>query len=80
MCQQSQKAKYTGRVDYIIQLPVPMDQATNAGIRLTVAANARRPVSASTYSGGWGWGHDRPIFGSSFQGSAVGNAVFFFFL
>lgn len=52
VCQQSQKAKYTGRVDYIIQLPVPMDQATNAGIRLRVAANARRPVSASTYPGG----------------------------
>lgn len=31
VCQQSQKAKYTQRVDYIIQLPVPMDQATNAG-------------------------------------------------
>uniref|UniRef100_A0A3B5K7V1 Ubiquitin carboxyl-terminal hydrolase n=1 Tax=Takifugu rubripes TaxID=31033 RepID=A0A3B5K7V1_TAKRU len=30
VCQQSQKAKYTQRVDYIIQLPVPMDQATNA--------------------------------------------------
>ncbi|XP_054637170.1 ubiquitin carboxyl-terminal hydrolase 5 isoform X2 [Dunckerocampus dactyliophorus] len=29
VCQQSQKAKYTQRVDYIIQLPVPMDQATN---------------------------------------------------
>lgn len=49
VCQQSQKAKYTGRVDYIIQLPVPMDQATNAGIWLRVAANTRRPVSASTY-------------------------------
>lgn len=54
VCQQSQKAKYTGRVDYIIQLPVPMDQATNAGIRLTVAANPRRPVSASTSPGGGG--------------------------
>uniref|UniRef100_A0A8C7LSB5 Ubiquitin carboxyl-terminal hydrolase n=1 Tax=Oncorhynchus mykiss TaxID=8022 RepID=A0A8C7LSB5_ONCMY len=29
VCQQSQKAKYTQRVDYILQLPVPMDQATN---------------------------------------------------
>uniref|UniRef100_A0A671T2R0 Ubiquitin carboxyl-terminal hydrolase n=1 Tax=Sinocyclocheilus anshuiensis TaxID=1608454 RepID=A0A671T2R0_9TELE len=29
VCQQSQKAKYTQRVDYIVQLPVPMDQATN---------------------------------------------------
>uniref|UniRef100_A0A3P8WWJ0 Ubiquitin carboxyl-terminal hydrolase n=1 Tax=Cynoglossus semilaevis TaxID=244447 RepID=A0A3P8WWJ0_CYNSE len=29
VCQQSQKAKYTQRVDYIIQLPVPMDQAVN---------------------------------------------------
>jgi len=29
MCEQSQKAKYTQRVDYIVQLPVPMDQATN---------------------------------------------------
>ncbi|XP_061803745.1 ubiquitin carboxyl-terminal hydrolase 5 isoform X4 [Nerophis lumbriciformis] len=29
VCQQSQKAKYTQRVDYIIQLPVPMDQAIN---------------------------------------------------
>lgn len=31
VCQQSQKAKYTQRVDYILQLPVPMDQATNTG-------------------------------------------------
>lgn len=31
MCQQTQKAKYTQRVDYIVQLPVPMDQATNTG-------------------------------------------------
>ncbi|XP_061770831.1 ubiquitin carboxyl-terminal hydrolase 5 isoform X3 [Nerophis ophidion] len=31
VCQQSQKAKYTQRVDYIIQLPVPMDQAINTG-------------------------------------------------
>lgn len=31
VCQQSQKAKYTQRVDYIVQLPVPMDQATNMG-------------------------------------------------
>ncbi|KAM4568943.1 ubiquitin carboxyl-terminal hydrolase 5 isoform 2-T2 [Fundulus diaphanus] len=29
VCQQSQKAKYTQRVDYIVQLPVPMDQAAN---------------------------------------------------
>ncbi|KAJ8354940.1 hypothetical protein SKAU_G00225070 [Synaphobranchus kaupii] len=29
VCQQSHKAKYTQRVDYIVQLPVPMDQATN---------------------------------------------------
>ncbi|XP_068998551.1 ubiquitin carboxyl-terminal hydrolase 5 isoform X1 [Embiotoca jacksoni] len=29
VCQQSEKAKYTQRVDYIVQLPVPMDQATN---------------------------------------------------
>ncbi|XP_060905205.1 ubiquitin carboxyl-terminal hydrolase 5 isoform X1 [Labrus mixtus] len=29
VCQQSQKAKYTQRVDYIVQLPVLMDQATN---------------------------------------------------
>lgn len=29
VCEQSQKAKYTQRVDYIVQLPVPMDQATN---------------------------------------------------
>ncbi|XP_028836946.1 ubiquitin carboxyl-terminal hydrolase 5 isoform X1 [Denticeps clupeoides] len=29
VCQQSQKAKYTQRVDYIVQLPVPMDQASN---------------------------------------------------
>uniref|UniRef100_A0A8C7ZED1 Ubiquitin carboxyl-terminal hydrolase n=1 Tax=Oryzias sinensis TaxID=183150 RepID=A0A8C7ZED1_9TELE len=29
VCQQSQKAKYTQRVEYIVQLPVPMDQATN---------------------------------------------------
>lgn len=31
VCQQSQKAKYTQRVDYIVQLPVPMDHATNTG-------------------------------------------------
>lgn len=31
VCEQSQKAKYTQRVDYIVQLPVPMDQATNTG-------------------------------------------------
>lgn len=31
MCQQSEKAKYTQRVDYIVQLPVPIDQATNTG-------------------------------------------------
>lgn len=31
VCQQTQKAKYTQRVDYIVQLPVPMDQATNTG-------------------------------------------------
>uniref|UniRef100_A0A3B3S9B0 Ubiquitin carboxyl-terminal hydrolase n=1 Tax=Paramormyrops kingsleyae TaxID=1676925 RepID=A0A3B3S9B0_9TELE len=29
VCQQSLKAKYTQRVDYIVQVPVPMDQATN---------------------------------------------------
>lgn len=29
VCQQSQKAKYTQRVDYMVQLPVQMDQATN---------------------------------------------------
>uniref|UniRef100_A0A8D3E6B6 Ubiquitin carboxyl-terminal hydrolase n=1 Tax=Scophthalmus maximus TaxID=52904 RepID=A0A8D3E6B6_SCOMX len=29
VCQESQKAKYTQRVDYMVQLPVPMDQATN---------------------------------------------------
>lgn len=34
VCEQSQKAKYTQRVDYIVQLPVPMDQATNTGSRL----------------------------------------------
>uniref|UniRef100_A0A8C6KBP1 Ubiquitin carboxyl-terminal hydrolase n=1 Tax=Nothobranchius furzeri TaxID=105023 RepID=A0A8C6KBP1_NOTFU len=34
VCQQSQKAKYTQRVDYIVQLPVPMDQATNTGVEL----------------------------------------------
>lgn len=35
VCQQSQKAKYTQRVDYIIQLPVPMDQAVNTGAVVT---------------------------------------------
>ena len=49
VCQQSQKAKYTQRVDYIIQLPVPMDQATNAGIWLGAAANTRQPVATSTF-------------------------------
>lgn len=42
MCQQSQKAKYTQRVDYIVQLPVPMDQATNTGEGLT--ANNETPA------------------------------------
>uniref|UniRef100_A0A672HI45 Ubiquitin carboxyl-terminal hydrolase n=1 Tax=Salarias fasciatus TaxID=181472 RepID=A0A672HI45_SALFA len=37
VCQQSQKAKYTQRVDYIVQLPVPMDQATNTGEELRCA-------------------------------------------
>ncbi|XP_064204025.1 ubiquitin carboxyl-terminal hydrolase 5-like isoform X1 [Anguilla rostrata] len=30
VCQQSNRVKYTQRVDYIMQLPVPMEQATNA--------------------------------------------------
>lgn len=42
MCQQSQKAKYTQRVDYIVQLPVPMDQATNTGEGLT--GNNETPI------------------------------------
>uniref|UniRef100_W5MM90 Ubiquitin carboxyl-terminal hydrolase n=1 Tax=Lepisosteus oculatus TaxID=7918 RepID=W5MM90_LEPOC len=29
VCQQSQRVKYTQRVDYILQLPVPMEHATN---------------------------------------------------
>uniref|UniRef100_A0A3B5MPI3 ubiquitinyl hydrolase 1 n=1 Tax=Xiphophorus couchianus TaxID=32473 RepID=A0A3B5MPI3_9TELE len=33
VCQQSQKAKYTQRVDYIVQLPVPMDQAANTELK-----------------------------------------------
>uniref|UniRef100_A0A672LZM4 ubiquitinyl hydrolase 1 n=1 Tax=Sinocyclocheilus grahami TaxID=75366 RepID=A0A672LZM4_SINGR len=42
VCQQSQKAKYTQRVDYIVQLPVPMDQATNMGKTLISVAGRRR--------------------------------------
>ncbi|KAG7457683.1 hypothetical protein MATL_G00229800 [Megalops atlanticus] len=30
VCEQSNKVKYTQRVDYIVQLPVPLDQAMNA--------------------------------------------------
>uniref|UniRef100_A0A8D3CRZ6 Ubiquitin carboxyl-terminal hydrolase n=1 Tax=Scophthalmus maximus TaxID=52904 RepID=A0A8D3CRZ6_SCOMX len=33
VCQESQKAKYTQRVDYMVQLPVPMDQATNTDLQ-----------------------------------------------
>lgn len=51
VCQQSQKAKYTQRVDYIIQLPVPMDQATNAGSGLGAT---RGPESAVLIVGGMG--------------------------
>uniref|UniRef100_A0A8C2PXC8 Ubiquitin carboxyl-terminal hydrolase n=1 Tax=Cyprinus carpio TaxID=7962 RepID=A0A8C2PXC8_CYPCA len=44
VCRQSQKAKYTQRVDYIVQLPVPMDQATNMGktLILCFCASMRR--------------------------------------
>lgn len=54
VCQQSQKAKYTQRVDYIIQLPVPMDQATNAGSGLGAT---RGPESAVLIVGGEGRDH-----------------------
>lgn len=42
VCQQSNKAKYTQRVDYIIQLPVPMDQATNTGEGSSVSSSAHQ--------------------------------------
>ncbi|XP_072316282.1 ubiquitin carboxyl-terminal hydrolase 5 isoform X1 [Eucyclogobius newberryi] len=47
MCEQSQKAKYTQRVDYIVQLPVPMDQATNTE-ELQEAERRREMGDAST--------------------------------
>uniref|UniRef100_A0A672MXY8 Ubiquitin carboxyl-terminal hydrolase n=1 Tax=Sinocyclocheilus grahami TaxID=75366 RepID=A0A672MXY8_SINGR len=46
VCQQSQKAKYTQRVDYIVQLPVPMDQATNME-ELQEAERRREEVESS---------------------------------
>uniref|UniRef100_A0AAR2JK96 Ubiquitin carboxyl-terminal hydrolase n=1 Tax=Pygocentrus nattereri TaxID=42514 RepID=A0AAR2JK96_PYGNA len=46
VCQQSQKAKYTQRVDYIVQLPVPMDQATNTD-ELQEAERLREEAEAS---------------------------------
>ncbi|KAI4883704.1 hypothetical protein NFI96_031575 [Prochilodus magdalenae] len=46
VCQQSQKAKYTQRVDYIVQLPVPMDQATNTD-ELQEAERSREEAEAS---------------------------------
>ncbi|XP_062848799.1 ubiquitin carboxyl-terminal hydrolase 5 isoform X1 [Trichomycterus rosablanca] len=46
VCQQSQKAKYTQRVDYIVQLPVPMDQATNTE-ELQEAERLREEAEAS---------------------------------
>uniref|UniRef100_A0A672HH85 Ubiquitin carboxyl-terminal hydrolase n=1 Tax=Salarias fasciatus TaxID=181472 RepID=A0A672HH85_SALFA len=47
VCQQSQKAKYTQRVDYIVQLPVPMDQATNTGEELRCAERRREEGDTS---------------------------------
>lgn len=34
-CLATEKVKYTQRVDYIMQLPVPMDAALNKGSLLT---------------------------------------------
>uniref|UniRef100_A0A8C7HSG9 Ubiquitin carboxyl-terminal hydrolase n=1 Tax=Oncorhynchus kisutch TaxID=8019 RepID=A0A8C7HSG9_ONCKI len=48
VCQQSQKAKYTQRVDYILQLPVPMDQATNTGEGLMGNEAERRREEADS--------------------------------
>uniref|UniRef100_A0AAQ4S7B1 Ubiquitin carboxyl-terminal hydrolase n=1 Tax=Gasterosteus aculeatus aculeatus TaxID=481459 RepID=A0AAQ4S7B1_GASAC len=48
VCQQSQKAKYTQRVDYIVQLPVPMDQATNTGVLERNEAERRREEGDSS--------------------------------
>uniref|UniRef100_A0A3B5MZ16 ubiquitinyl hydrolase 1 n=1 Tax=Xiphophorus couchianus TaxID=32473 RepID=A0A3B5MZ16_9TELE len=47
VCQQSQKAKYTQRVDYIVQLPVPMDQAANTGEELKEAERRREEGDSS---------------------------------
>uniref|UniRef100_A0A8B9GYK9 Ubiquitin carboxyl-terminal hydrolase n=1 Tax=Astyanax mexicanus TaxID=7994 RepID=A0A8B9GYK9_ASTMX len=47
VCQQSQKAKYTQRVDYIVQLPVPMDQATNTGERIVEICHCSAEASGS---------------------------------
>lgn len=52
VCQQSQKAKYTQRVDYIVQLPVPMDQATNTGEGLT-GYNVQLILQFYTWSAVW---------------------------
>ncbi|KAF7670146.1 hypothetical protein LDENG_00049880 [Lucifuga dentata] len=49
VCQQSQKAKYTQRVDYIVQLPVPMDQATNTD-ELQEAERRREEAGSSAGS------------------------------
>lgn len=56
VCQQSQKAKYTQRVDYIIQLPVPMDQATNAGRGPGATRGPESPVLIVCV---WGGGQDQ---------------------
>ncbi|KAI9999721.1 hypothetical protein NQD34_011564 [Periophthalmus magnuspinnatus] len=48
VCEQSQKAKYTQRVDYIVQLPVPMDQATNTGKELQEAERRREMGDTSS--------------------------------
>lgn len=52
VCQQSQKAKYTQRVDYIVQLPVQMDQATNTGEAL-MGYNVQLNLQVYTWSAEW---------------------------
>uniref|UniRef100_A0A8D3E7E1 Ubiquitin carboxyl-terminal hydrolase n=1 Tax=Scophthalmus maximus TaxID=52904 RepID=A0A8D3E7E1_SCOMX len=47
VCQESQKAKYTQRVDYMVQLPVPMDQATNTDYLLEAERRREEGDSAA---------------------------------
>lgn len=45
-CLATEKVKYTQRVDYIMQLPVPMDAALNKGKLLSVRPGCHGPPSS----------------------------------